>query len=132
VAGDASAIGVQLSTALRASEGIPNPQPDGGRTAARIGLTGANRTVPSSRNAAFLHEQMRAFETRRPLRRNKAESRMVEPVLRGGSYPPESTEVRLHYTWGVDRGRTNGHYAAVADARKMTTKLKSVPSTWNA
>ena len=30
-------------------------------------ITGANRTVPSSRKPAFLHEQIRAFETRRPL-----------------------------------------------------------------
>src|SRR5882672_9575685 len=34
---------------------------------ARIALTGPNRTVPSSLKAAFLHEQIRAFETRRPL-----------------------------------------------------------------
>ena len=53
-----------------------------GRTA-RIGLTGANRTVPSSRKAAFLHEQIRAFETRRPLLGNQAESGMVELFAQG-------------------------------------------------
>jgi hypothetical protein len=34
----------------------------------RIGLTRANLTVPSSRKTAFLHRQIRAFETLSPLR----------------------------------------------------------------
>jgi hypothetical protein len=78
-------------------------------TTARIGLTGANRTVPSSRKAAFLHKQMRAFETRRPLsfRRpffGSPSGLAAVPALAALS-PPESIGVHRGAVWGAQRGR---------------------------